>query len=62
MKFGTGSNTKVTKKQHVRVKVHNDIRMSKHINKQTFPILNCVTPESVSLTRQLYEELFQKHA
>ncbi len=32
MKFGTGSNTELTQK-YVRVKVQNDIRTSKHINK-----------------------------
>ncbi len=48
MKFGTGSNTERTQK-YARVKVQNDIRTSKHINKQTFPIFNCVTPISVSL-------------
>ncbi len=49
MKLGTGSNTKQTQK-YARVKVQNDIRTSKYINKQISPIFNCVTPESVSLT------------
>ncbi len=49
MKFGTGSKAELTQK-YVRVKVQNDIRTSTHyINKQTSPIFNCVTPESVSL-------------
>ncbi len=51
MKFGTGSNNELTQK-YEKVKVQNDIRTSKHINKQTSPIFNCVTPVSVSLTRQ----------
>ncbi len=48
MMFGTGSNAESTR-NYERVKVQNDIRTSKHINKQTFPVFNCVTPESVSL-------------
>ncbi len=48
MKLGTGSNTELTQK-YARVKVQNDIRTSKYINKQTSPIFNCVTPVSVSL-------------
>ncbi len=48
MKLGTGSNTERTQK-YARVKVQNDIRTSKYINKQISPIFNCVTPESVSL-------------
>ncbi len=52
MKFGTGSNKELTPK-YKNVKVQNDICTSKHINKQTSPIFNCVTPESVSLARQL---------
>ncbi len=48
MVFGTGSNAELTRK-YERVKVQNDIRTSKHINKQTSPVFNCVTPESVSL-------------
>ncbi len=48
MMFGTGSNAELTRK-YERVKVQNDIRTSKHINKQTSPIFNCVTPESISL-------------
>ncbi len=55
MKFGTGSNKKLTPK-YEKVKVQNDIRTSKHIiYKQTSPIFNCATPESVplaSLARQ----------
>ncbi len=39
-----GANTKIWS-----VKVQNDIHTSKHINKQTSPIFNCVTPVSVSL-------------
>ncbi len=49
MMFGTGSNAESTR-NYERVKVQNDILTSKHINKQTFPVFNCVTPESVSLT------------
>ncbi len=52
--FGTGSNAELTRK-YERVKVQNDIRTSKYINKQTAPVFNCVTPESVwlaPLTRQ----------
>ncbi len=52
MKFGTGLNNELTQK-YEKVKVQNDIRTSKHINKQTSPIINCVTPVSVSLARQL---------
>ncbi len=50
MMFGIGSNAELTRK-YERIKVQNDIRMSKHIyiNKQTSPIINCVTPESISL-------------
>ncbi len=48
MMFGTGSNAESTR-NYERVKVQNDILTSKHINKQTFPVFNCVTPESVSL-------------
>ncbi len=48
MMFGTGSNAESTR-NYERVKVQNDIRTSKHINKQTFPVFNCVTHESVSL-------------
>ncbi len=48
MTLGPGSNAELTRK-YERVKVQNDIRTSKHINKQTSPIFNCVTPESVSL-------------
>ncbi len=43
VKLGTGSNIQRTQK-YERVKVQNDIRTSKHINKQTSPIFNCVTP------------------
>ncbi len=60
MKLGTGSNTERTQK-YVRVKVQNDIRTSKYINKQISPIFNCVTPESVSLAplaRQLIEIIY----
>ncbi len=62
MKFGTGSNTKLTQK-YARVKVQNDIHTSTYIyiNKQISPIFNCVTPESVSLTplaRQLNSSPF----
>ena len=48
--LGMGSNTELTRK-YERVKVQNDIHMSKHIyiNQQTSLIFNCVTPESVSL-------------
>ncbi len=42
MMFGMGSNAELTRK-YERVKVQNDIRTSKHINKQTSPIFNCVT-------------------
>ncbi len=45
MKLGTGSNTEQTQK-YARVKVQNDIRTSKYINKQISPIFNCVTPEN----------------
>ncbi len=48
VKFGTGSNMERTQK-YLRVKVQIDIRTSTHINKQIFPIFNCVTPKSVSL-------------
>ncbi len=48
MKLGTGSNMERTQK-YARVKVQNDIRTPKYINKQISPIFNCVTPESVSL-------------
>ncbi len=48
MKLGTGSNTERAQK-YARVKVQNDIRTSKYINKKISPIFNCVTPESVSL-------------
>ncbi len=48
MMFGTGSNAELTRK-YDRVKVQNNIHTSKHINKQTSPVFNCVTPESVSL-------------
>ncbi len=47
MMFGTGLNSELTR-NYERVKVQNDIRTSKHI-KQTFPVFNCDTPESVSL-------------
>ncbi len=53
--FGTGANTEQIQK-YARVKVQNDIVCPNIINKQTSPIFNCVTPESVSLaslTRQL---------
>ncbi len=50
MKLGTGSNTEQTQK-YARVKVQNDIRTSKYINKQP---INCVTPENVSLACQLH--------
>ncbi len=52
MKFGTGSNTERTQK-YARVKVQNDIRTPTHIYKQTCPIFNCVTPDSVSLAKLL---------
>ncbi len=48
MKFGTGSNNVLTQK-YEKVKVQNDKRTSKCINKQISPIFNCVTPVSVSL-------------
>ncbi len=51
MKFGTGSNNELTQK-YEKVKVQNDIRTSKYINKQTSLIFNCVTPVSVSLACQ----------
>ncbi len=52
MKFGTGSNKELTQK-YEKVKVQNDVRTSKHIYKQT-NIPDFVTPESVSLARQLH--------
>ncbi len=45
MKFGMGSNMERTQKGQST----NDIRTSTHNYKQTSPIFNCVTPESVSL-------------
>ncbi len=60
MMFGTGSNAELTR-NYERVKVQNDIRTSKHINKQTFPVFNCDTPESVSLaplTNNIYFFIF----
>ncbi len=53
MKFGMGSNTERTQK-YARVKVQMTyVRPHIITNKQTSPIFNCVTPESVSLARQL---------
>ncbi len=51
MKFGMGPYIKLTQK-YVWVKVQNNIRRSKHINKQTSPIFNCVTPVSVSQSQK----------
>ncbi len=48
MMFGTGLNAELTR--NTRGSKYKNI----YINKQTSPIFNCVTPESVSLARQLY--------
>ncbi len=51
MMFGTGWNAELTRK-YERVKVQNDTYVQTYINKQTSPIFNWVTPESVSLANK----------